>query len=419
MRRVATLLLLGLVAGCGGGGDGPGGAPASPAAGRGDGRGGDPVEHLRALQRIADRSDGVRSAGTPGDQRTIEYIARTLVAAGWRVDVQRFRFRAFERQSPERLSGLRRGRDFRAAEYSGSGRVRARVRRVEGRGCRASDYDALRQGEIALAERGSCYFTDKARLAARAGAAALLADDVYGRTPVSATLLTPGRIPVLIVTDPAARRVAGTTVSLRVDARTVRRETANVLAETARRPDGRWLMAGGHHDSVTAGPGINDDGSGISALLALAERRRRTPGLRFAFWAGEELGLYGSRHYVRSLSLAERGEVSGYVNLDMIGSPNGRVSVYDRDDAIERALRRAIPGPEGELALRDASDHAPFEKAGIPVGGIFTGASDRGRRPGPADGCYHRSCDTLRNVDLRLMRRLTDAADRALRALAR
>jgi Zn-dependent M28 family amino/carboxypeptidase len=177
-------------------------------------------------------------------------------------------------------------------------------------------------------------------------------------------------------------------------------------------------MAGAHHDSVSAGPGINDDGSGVAALLALARRAGERPGLRLGFWAAEELALYGSRHYVRSLSRDERDAIAAYVNLDMVGSPNARVAVYDRDDRIERALREAIRGPEREVGLEGASDHAPFQRAGIAVGGIYTGASERGRRPGPADKCYHRACDTLRNVDPMVLRRMTDAAQRGLEALA-
>ncbi len=380
---------------------------------------GDPGRHLDALQRIADRSGGTRAAGTDGERRTVDYIARTLRAAGWRVELQRVRFPYFERRSPPRLGALRQGRELRVAEYSGSGRLRARVRRLEGRGCTAADFAPLERGEIALVDRGTCFFRIKARNAARAGAGAIVISDVHGRTPVAATLIRPGiGIPVLVVTAPAARRIEGRTVALRVEAVSERRTTTNVLAET-RPARGRWVMAGGHHDSVSAGPGLNDNGSGVAALLTLAGRLGDRPGLRLGFWGAEELGLYGSRHYVRSLGAGERRAIAAYVNFDMLGSPNGRVSVYDRDDAIERALRRAIPGEEREVGLVGTSDHAPFQRAGIAVGGIFTGASERGRRRGPADSCYHRACDRLRNVDRRLLARMADAAEQGLVALTR
>ena len=411
VKRAALLALVVALAGCGrsGGDDDDDRRRPAPRPS------GDPERHLAALQRIADRSDGTRAAGTPGERRTAEYVAATLRAAGWRVRTEPVRFPYFELRSV-RVGDLEPGRDLRVAQYSGAGRVRARVRRVGGNGCSAGDYAAVRQGEIALADRGTCFFAAKAEVAERAGAAALIVSDVYGRTPVSATLIRPGtEIPVVVVAGAKARSLDGQTLRLSVDAVSERRVAQNVLAET---PGERVVMAGAHLDSVTAGPGINDNGTGIAALLAFAERARDVRGLRLAFWTAEELALYGSRHYVRGLSDAGRRALVGYVNFDMVGSPNGRMLVYDRDNAIERELRRALPGKEDEVRLTGASDHAPFERAGIPVGGLFTGASERGKGPGPADRCYHRSCDTLRNVDAELLRRMTDAAERALVRLA-
>ena len=380
----------------------------------------DPGVHLDMLQAIASRSGGTRAAGTLGDRRTVDYIARSLRASGWKVTLQPVRFPYFERRAEPRLGPLRPGAQVRVAEYSGAGRFRARVTRLDGLGCSVRDFEDLPDGDVALVDRGTCFFSVKARNAQRAGARGIVVSDVQGTTPVSATLLRPGvRIPVLITTAAAARRIEGRTVRVEVDAVSERRTSSNVIAETAPPERGRWVMAGAHHDSVTAGPGINDNGSGVAALLAIAERLRDRPGLRFGFWTGEELALYGSRHYVRTLGDDGRRDIAGYVNLDMLASPNARIEVYDRDDRIERALRAAIPGREGELSLEGASDHAPFERAGIPVGGIFTGAADRGRRPGPADRCYHRACDTLRHADARLLRRMTAAAEQALRELAR
>ena len=417
MKRALLAGLL-LLVGCGGGADE---RPEDPRpAPRPAPRGGDPIPHLEALQRIADRHDDTRAAGTPGDRETVAYLIRTLRAAGWRVREQPVRFPYFERRSPPRLANLRPDREVRVAEYSGSGRLRARVRPLSTRGCDERDYAPVARGEIALVDRGTCFFAEKARSAQNAGVGALVVSDTYGRTPVSATLIRPGlRIPVLIVTEPAARRVAGRTVRLEVDAISERRTTTNVIAETERADGGRWVMAGGHHDSVSAGPGLNDNGSGLAALLAVAERLRDRPGLRLAFWGAEELALYGSRRYVRALAPRERRAVEAYVNLDMVGSPNGRVAVYDRDDRIERTLRAAVRGREREVALNGASDHAPFERAGIPVGGIFTGAAERGRGPGPADRCYHRECDDIENVNRGLLQRMTDATERGLARLTR
>jgi len=208
-----------------------------------------------------------------------------------------------------------------------------------------------------------------------------------------------------------------------------------VLAELPGTGGDRVVMAGAHLDSVPEGPGINDDGSGVATLLALADRLGRGPRprdtLRLGFWTAEELGLYGSRRYVQSLSAADRRRIGSYVNLDMVGSPNAVVETYG-SGATEAALRRALdargPAPASS-SIGGASDHASFQRAGIEVGGVFTGASERvsaeaarrfGARAGrPADPCYHRACDRLANVDRAMLERVADAVEAALRSLAR
>jgi len=166
---------------------------------------------------------------------------------------------------------------------------------------------------------------------------------------------------------------------------------------------------------VTAGPGINDNGSGIAAVLAAAERLAADPPpgahLRVGFWGAEEIGLVGSRRYVESLATAERRAIRAYVNLDMVGSPHPDRLVYDTDNAIERALRDHL-AKAGETDLGGASDHASFAAEGIPVGGLFTGAGER------QDPCYHRACDDLDNVDRKALNAMTDVLTAALEDLA-
>jgi aminopeptidase S len=71
-------------------------------------------------------------------------------------------------------------------------------------------------------------------------------------------------------------------------------------------------------------------------------------------------------------------------------------------------LRRHLPPRTRTTSLGSGSDHSPFERAGIPVGGIFTGL----------DSCYHEACDTLRNVDARLTAQAARATAATLRELA-
>jgi aminopeptidase S len=161
----------------------------------------------------------------------------------------------------------------------------------------------------------------------------------------------------------------------------------------------------------------------VAALIEAAEAiGPEPPGarVRLAFWGAEEVGLVGSRHYVRSLSSAQRGHIAEYLNFDMVGSPNPVSEVYvDGDGRLARLLRRASGRPVGSVAGGGGSDHTPFQLAGIPVNGLYTGGPERGPHGRPRDPCYHLACDTARNVNRRVLLRMARAAARALRLLSR
>jgi Zn-dependent M28 family amino/carboxypeptidase len=374
-----------------------------------------------------------------------------LRAAGWSVRFARVTFPFFDERRPPVLAlpggrRLRPEREVRTLAYSAGGDARAAVRVVGGdradAGCRSGDWTGFPRGRIALVRRGVCPFASKARAAQGVGAAAIVIDDraaAGARAPVSGTLGAPGiGIPVVAVNASAgaALRSARGAVRVRVDAVSERRSARDVIGElSGTRGGSRVVMAGAHLDSVPAGPGVNDDGSGVATLLALAARLGAGPPpattIRLGFWTAEELGLYGSRAYVRGLGAAERRRIRRYVNLDMVGSPNAVLETYG-GGATEAALRRALaargPAPRAG-SIGGASDHASFQRAGIEVGGVFTGASGRvsrasaerfGARAGrPADPCYHQACDTLANVNRPVLERVANAVEVAVRSLAR
>ncbi|MEU5114838.1 M28 family metallopeptidase [Streptomyces longwoodensis] len=202
----------------------------------------------------------------------------------------------------------------------------------------------------------------------------------------------------------------------------------NLIADWPGGDTTRVVMAGSHLDSVTAGPGINDNGSGSAAVLetALAVSRaglQPTRHLRFAWWGAEELGMVGSRYYVNNLSSTNRSRISAYLNFDMIGSPNPGYFVYDDDPTIEQTFKTYFSGlgvpTEIETEGDGRSDHAPFKNVGIPVGGLFSGAdyvktSAQAAKWGgtagqPFDRCYHSSCDTITNLNDTALDRNADA----------
>ncbi|MET9495419.1 M28 family metallopeptidase [Streptomyces sp. NPDC006552] len=211
----------------------------------------------------------------------------------------------------------------------------------------------------------------------------------------------------------------------------------NLVADWPGGDTNQVVMAGAHLDSVTAGPGINDNGSGSAAILEAALTVSRTQfkpakHLRFAWWGAEELGMVGSRNYVNSLSVTDRSRIDGYLNFDMVGSPNPGYFVYDDDPALEQVFKDYYGGlgvpTEIETEGDGRSDHAPFKSAGIPVGGLFSGADYRktaaqaqkwGGTAGKAfDACYHSACDTSANIDTTALDRNSDAIAYALWELA-
>ncbi|SDT47039.1 M28 family metallopeptidase [Actinoplanes derwentensis] len=200
------------------------------------------------------------------------------------------------------------------------------------------------------------------------------------------------------------------------------------------------LMVGGHLDSVTAGPGINDNGSGSAGILEVALQVSRSAfqpdrHLRFAWWGAEEQGLRGSTAYVNSLTTAQKANIGGYLNFDMIGSPNPGYFLYDGDNSDNTG---SGPGPTGSAEIEanlaayftsigvptrgtdfdGRSDYGPFIAAGIPAGGIFTGAEGTktaaqvtlwGGTATRFDPCYHAACDTTTNINDTALDRNSDA----------
>ncbi|WP_243719558.1 M28 family metallopeptidase [Actinomadura sp. KC06] len=206
----------------------------------------------------------------------------------------------------------------------------------------------------------------------------------------------------------------------------------NLIADWPGGDADQVLMAGSHLDSVRAGPGINDNGSGSAgvlevALAVAANDLKPTKHLRFAWWGAEELGLIGSTHYVESLPDGEIAKISGYLNFDMIGSPNPGYFVYDDDPALMAPLTEFFKGKGVEtegIVINGRSDHAAFQRAGVATGGLFTGAEgtktqEQARKWGgtagqPYDRCYHRACDTTANIDATALDRNTDAIAHAI-----
>ncbi|GAA4285632.1 hypothetical protein GCM10022261_31630 [Brevibacterium daeguense] len=219
-------------------------------------------------------------------------------------------------------------------------------------------------------------------------------------------------------------------------------ETFNILAETDAGRADHVVMIGGHLDGVPGAPAINDNGSGVAAVLeaakALGGRTDLVNRVRFAFWGAEEFSKsYGSRHYVKDLaknSKEELSRIAAYLNFDMIASPNPIFAVYDARDSdtdndITPGSTRIMDLLTGYFDSRNLpwtttdwdydSDQVAFVKRGVAAGGLYTGDDEKksnsearlfgGAAKQPCDPNYHDVGDDIRNVDIPTLRLMTDA----------
>ncbi|GAA3961051.1 M28 family metallopeptidase [Allohahella marinimesophila] len=420
------------------------------------------VEHLKMFDDIAKANGGNRAAGLPGYDASIDYVKAELEKAGYEVKLHAFPFNAFYPQGPGVLqidgTSYVFDTDFTYLTQTEAGDVTAPVQAVDlqlgegntsSSGCEPEDFAEFTAGNIALVQRGTCAFGDKATNAAAAGATGVIVFnqgdvlDDEGRTGlINATLgdAYAGGIPVVFATYDLGLTLsesAGVPVNLVADVVREQTETFNLTAETSGGNPDNVIMVGGHLDSVFEGPGANDNGSGSAAILELAlqmKKARLRNKVRFAFWGAEEAGLVGSTQYVLGLTDAEKAQIKVYLNFDMIASPNYGYFIYDGDGstfglegpagstATEKLFEkyfaiRGLPFEGSEISFR--SDYAQFFEEGIPFGGLFTGAEELkteeqaekfGGTAGEAlDPCYHAECDDISNIDMEALEINADA----------
>jgi len=217
-------------------------------------------------------------------------------------------------------------------------------------------------------------------------------------------------------------------------------KTRNVIAEItgSLRPE-EIIIVGAHYDSVYDCPAANDNGSGVAALLVIAQLLAKSPcekTVRFVAFTNEEPPFFdsddmGSRPYARACM--ERGEkIVGMLCLETLGyytnAPNSQklphpifklfcpttgnfvtfVSNFKSKSLLKRsvvAFRNAVEFPSQALALPEAitgvsfSDHSAFWRCGYPA--IMVTDSAFYRYPH-----YHTAEDTADKIDYELMARV-------------
>jgi Zn-dependent M28 family amino/carboxypeptidase len=443
MRVIAAVMAIALtaLAACSSTDSAPAASPPRDVAGRvtADGM----YTHLRKLQEIADANRGSRAEGTPGYDASVDYVVQVLKDKGF--DVQTPEFERLDRTEGGNPTLTVAGRGYHVDQASllvttpPGGLNAITLRPQKAPGCTAAEYGTVSvRGAIAVVDDTGCSVGDKQSAAVAKGAVGLLVVSAPGTGGSPAGLFTPGyyqrlTVPVGVIDNDAdaALRRTNAPVRLVLDSKPVMVKSRNVVAQTKTGDTKSVVLAGAHLDSSARSPGINDNGSGVAALLeaasALGSQPRITNAVRFAFWGSE---AEGPTKYVRGLARDGLDDIAMYISVEMLGSPNAGYFTYDGDqsgqpnpDVPSQTVPAGSAGVERTLAgylnlagvrpadmpLSRTTDYGPFLAAGIPVGGLTAGSSQRktevqarlwGGRAGVAfDPNYHTARDTVDNID--------------------
>jgi hypothetical protein len=221
-------------------------------------------------------------------------------------------------------------------------------------------------------------------------------------------------------------------VAIHVDIETTRATVNNVLAYLPGKTD-QYVIIGAHYDHLGRGnydslapsqigqihPGADDNASGTAGVLELARmfaplKGQLERGILFASFAGEELGLLGSEHWVQEPTLPLANAVA-MLNMDMIGRIRDD-KVYIGGVGTGSTLKSVLEGAQASSGFKieysaggySASDHTSFVSKRIPVLFFFSGLHSD----------YHKPSDTWDKIDSQAAARLVNVVGRACLQLA-
>jgi len=415
--------------------------------------------HLAHFQKIANEhkgSDGHgnRDTGTAGYKASVDYVAALMRQAGYHVTIQQYQYNASEVAgvpqfgAPDQSYALT--RDWLVAQRSGGGTLTASIEPAggSGEGCFLGDLARFVPGHIALLERGTCAYDAQVANAEKAGAAAVILYGPGNASPFPARLTRPATIPVVSVSyavgSELLRRyttVNPPTVHLDIRMRPRSGVDYNVIAESPFGDKNHVVVVDAHLDSIY-GAGMLDNASGSTTILEIALNMAKTSTrnqLRYIWFGGEEIGLFGSAYYTTNLSSAERRRIAFDIDMDVTATLNFDMWIADPAFAynVSQFPKNVVPQSKvGNQFFKDffnsigvvsqsasfgnsGTDSNSFALIGIPDSGILTRqdcckeqsevaiwggflGNYEGTVPGNDGGCVdypNRWCDNLSNND--------------------
>ncbi len=372
------------------------------------------LDHSRAAAAVIKLAEtlGPRPSGTAEEVAAAEHIASVLDSYGYDVWIEPFEYSV---EQPIVQIFLSDTEDIAASRFRGSdpGEVEGRLQPIEGEG-NPADYEGVdAAGAIVLVERGLITFAEKAQHAAQAGAAALIIINNDNTWLLGDLAQYRSPIPVFGVPRIQGRNLKSRSpqaVSISPSSENVSR-SQNIIAL---RPDAICsVIVGAHYDTVYRTAGYNDNSSGTALMMEFARTYSEHPAsehLCFVGFGAEEVGIYGSREYVRRLEeTGQLADVRYLLNLDAIGSGSLHLSL-----SVNGADLRLLTVRLAEmLGVQVASieqggwaDAYPFAQAGVET--FF---------PLPASGVMNTIADDSSNFDAEVFGEVARLAEHVLQCM--
>ena len=356
-------------------------------------------EHEAASEKVYDlvtelvEELGHREAGTPEELRAAEHLKERLDAMGYSAELQPFTLEFFDVQRYIQTRGENAqiivespiqaqspGLILSTTPKGGLGSGTAIAVGEEGREDLTGKIALLHQENLAVNNPVALQsLLEKVNTVAASGAsAAVITGNITGMEQFTPLFGAQVPIPALILPQPqigaqlyAMAQSSEVTLSVNIETQVL--ESQNVVAELEGAGEG-LVIVGGHYDVVPqTEDGANDNTSGIAVVLALAEALANESlsfSVRFVAFGAEEIGLFGSVHYVQSLSDEELAGIKAMLNFDVVATGD-LLAATGNEGLTELALKVAedlgVKSAAQSLPAWASSDHQPFESAGVPV----------------------------------------------------
>lgn len=342
--------------------------------------------------KLLSNKDNARMTGSEGELKAGDYIKKQFEEIGLTVEEQSFPIKTTVVNKEEIIIKSSENKKLKGETYAYCGStdekgISAEVVHLDS----ATDDDLNKfdvKNKIALIKMGDTFNSEHFKQARRAldkGAVAIVFYAPNLKAPISGNTNISGKYPaplVRISNEDAAdiikklekkeKVVMGLNIQVEIKDGT----SKNIIgkAKTCDKENAKTVVIGGHYDGVDT-PAANDNASGICSVIEIARilsKEKLNVNLTFIAFGAEEIGLLGSKAYVRNLKSEELLKIFGMVNLDMVGVGDS-LSVYttgmNRKSNVADLSMKALEkfNLKGSRSTSNRSDHFPFEEVGIPA----------------------------------------------------